>query len=145
MSYTTVANALRSQIIAGELSGFDENDVAPLGDYDIFNGSHKWAVVIEYNGLEGTRAEIGPSYEHTWDLQITLGVQAGNMKQMHDDMASLRDYVITQVGATPNLGLGGEVNAEIIRGEALEDLIEWGGQNWQFETLTVAARELVEN
>ena len=140
-----MVNALRTQILTGSLSGFDENDVAEPGDFDIFNGSHRWAVVLDYFNLEGVRAEFGASFEHTWEIEVTLGVPMTNIRKMHDDLASLRDHLLVRIGTTPDLAIASNlVNAEVIRGESIEDLIEWGGTNWQFETLTVAARELVE-
>ncbi len=135
---------MRDQIIAGSLSNFDENDVAKPGDYDIFNGSHKYAIVLDYFNLEGERAEIGASFFHVWEIELTLGVPFQEARQMHDDMSVFRNHILTLIGTTPNLGLSGTVSAEVVRGEAIEDLIEWGGSRWQFETLTVAARELVE-
>lgn len=144
MTYQVTVEALQTRILADGLTGFDAKDIA-IGNYDLLNGSHRYVVVLDYEALNGERATIHESHYHDWTIQIMLAVPYQNAQQAHDDMATIREHVLAQIGKRPDQAVAGNlVNAEVLRGQALPDLIEWGGANWQAETLSVLARELAE-
>lgn len=141
MSYATVLSALKTTLDAALLSNMEVSE----GDYDSFNESHEYVVVLDYGGLRGERAEIGKSFFHDWEIQATIGVQVTHAKQAHDDIATLRQNVINTVSSAPRLGIPQTVvQAYVSRGEPVPNFIEWGGNNWQMEMLTISVREISE-
>lgn len=140
MSYGTVIDALESRIETTPLALME----VAQGDYDVFNESHAYVVILDYAGMSAERAELGPSFYHDWQIEITLGVPFTSPKAAHDDMATLRQHVLDRIGAVPRLGLSTVVQCMVQRGQSLPDTIAFGGNNWQMETLTVNVREIAE-
>lgn len=145
MSYETVVNAIKTVILSdASMPDFDENDVL-IGDYDMFNGSHRYGVVIDYAAMKGERAEMGSSFYHDWTIQLTLGVPFTTAQRAHDEIMALREHVMGRIGANPQLDIASNlINAEVAAGNSMDDLVEFGNGIWMMETLTVAVRELRE-
>lgn len=143
MTYSTIAPAIAEIIRAGGLTDLQPDDVA-VGDYDILNGSHRFVVVLDYEGLQVTRAEFGTSFFNKWSVQATIGVPLTNALETHDEITALREHVLTQVGSNPHPTGTDEVKVEVVRGQVFDAPVEWGGNTWQMETLTMDVTELRE-
>lgn len=139
MTYASITTAIKALIDTTPPTGL----VSSVGDYDILNQSAAYAVVLDYSGMSGERAEFGASYFNDWEFELTLAVPFTYSLQAHDDIATLRQHVLTRIGTSPTLG-NTVVTTLVSRGQSLPDAIQFGGSNWQVETLTVTAREIME-
>ena len=141
MTYKTVVNAMEALIPQGSLPELQPGDVAQ-GDYDLLNESHKYVVILDFGGLDFERAKFGSGYSDAWDILLTLAVPLTTSKQAHDDMADLRQEILTQIRTNPSLTQETvQINAG--RGAELPDVIEWGGNSWLIEELRFVVQELL--
>lgn len=146
MPYTTAIDAIKTLLIGGDL-GLGTDDVSDEADYDILNTSHQYgAVVLDYAGMSGERAELAASFYHVWLIQATLAVVYESPSQAHTDMAALRQEVLDELGDTPALGIASNLyQSVVVEGRAMDNQFQNEvGLVWQIETLVVEVRELHE-
>ncbi len=145
MPYQTALTAIAGLIAGGNLPELSANDISDEGNYDLLNGSHKYVVILDYAGMRGERAELGPSWYHWWDVEVTLAVAYRTPTQVHEDLRDLRQEVIDEIGDTPDLDISSNLyEATVAEGRPLPTTLSVGGIKWQAEILTIRVRELRE-
>ena len=137
MPYFDVLDALQATLETDPLPHMGVSQ----GDYDTFNESHEYVVVLDYDGLAAERALLAPGNEYNWSILCTLGVQYEHGKQAHDDIARLRQHCLDRVGAHPDLSRE-LLQVQTVAGQSIPDEIEFGGLNWAAEVLTFTVQEL---
>ena len=135
--YDLVVDSLQAVLETGVPNGV----VISQGDYDLFNQSHSGVVVLDYAGLRQVRATLGAGYERSWDIAATIGIVVTHPKQVHDDIAALRQHCLDTVGRDPDLSQE-LLQIEDVSGNLVPEDIEAGGNNWRMEILTFTVKEL---
>ena len=142
MSYETAAIAIADTLPRGNLQKFTSKDVS-VGDYSLLSQGHIYAVVVDYDGFDHERLTLDGGYSTVWHFELFIAVLYENDVQVHNDLRDLRQEIITKISENPGLGVN-VFDAQVVRGEAIPQLIELGSGKWAFELVYVDVEEQID-